>query len=332
MNSTTFPFPILPPGTPLFDVHYTFGAAYIGSLASMGLLGATTLQVWYYYNNFPEDRLWMKLMVFCVWIVEFIRSTFTAHAVYNYLVLNWGNVLGLSEIVWSLSSIIIMTNIGELFGHFYFAWRIYKISTGAVRYVLTSLVVVLTLWNFGMGTATFVNLLQAKNLTDYAAGAQSVLAPFALVTAISTDVAIAGSLVFLLNRTRTGFSRTNRLLNTLIFYAIQVGAITVIADVAVINQYIDKLQFMYIGVYAVVGNLYANSLLASLNARASLKVTAATVVSSMHNTTGSRTVTCKAQNAIHLSTFGPTVEVTQEYHYDPESKAGYPGRRGDFSV
>lgn len=102
-----------------------------------------------------------------------------------------------------------------------------------------------------MGTATFVNLcvsssygilgrmltmrsVKAKNLTDYSKGAQVVLAPFAIATAIATDVSIACCLIFVLNRSRTGFSKTNRLINTLIFYAIQVGAITIVADAACI--------------------------------------------------------------------------------------------------
>ncbi|KAH9935962.1 uncharacterized protein BXZ73DRAFT_100434 [Epithele typhae] len=329
-------FPILPPGTPLVDIHNTFGAAYIGSLASMGLLGATVLQAWFYYNSFPEDPKWIKLMVFCVVAIEFIRSTFTAHAVYYYLVLNWGNVLGLQGIVWSLSSIVITTNIGELFGHLYFAWRIYMFSVGWMRPVLTGLVVVLTFWNFGMGTATFVNLAQATNINDYTGGAQTVLAPFALATAIATDVAIAACLVFLLSRTRTGFSRTNRIINLLMFYAIQVGAITVLADVAVIilNHYIDRVGFAYIGVYAVIGNLYANSLLASLNARTALKSNLSTVLSSMQAATGRSHSTGQSSTirsagspkitpndrAIHLQTFESATGAAEAYAYRPSEE------------
>ena len=66
-------------------------------------------------------------------------------------------------------------------------------------------------------------------MTEYAKGPSKLLAPIAFATAVSVDVTITSCLVFVLSRNRTGFSRTNRLLNTLIFYAIEVGVITVLA-------------------------------------------------------------------------------------------------------
>jgi hypothetical protein len=125
-----------------------------------------------------------------------------------------------------------------------------------------------------MGLAVFIIIAKSPNVTSFAGGSQKILSPFALATAISTDVVITLSLVFLLNRSRSGFSKTNRLINALIFYAIQIGAMTVLADVVIIilNVYINRIAFDYLGVYAFVGNVYANSLLASLNARAGLRV------------------------------------------------------------
>lgn len=148
------------------------------------------------------------------------------------------------------------------------------LSRGVLRYTLTSLVVFLTFWNLGMGLAAFVLSLDST-LVGFSGGAEKIIAPFALGTAIATDVAVTSSLVFLLNSGRTGFSKTNRLINRLIFYAIQIGAITIVADavIIVLNVYIQNpnVQFSYIGVYSFVGNLYANSLLASLNARVGLR-------------------------------------------------------------
>jgi hypothetical protein len=76
--------------------------------------------------------------------------------------------------------------------------------------------------------------LQAKTFQSYTKGDQNVLAPFALATAIATNIAISASLVFVFSRSKTGFNKTNQLLNTLIFYAIQVGIITVLSEIAVL--------------------------------------------------------------------------------------------------
>ncbi|KAI0343422.1 hypothetical protein BDW22DRAFT_1168421 [Trametopsis cervina] len=243
----------------------SFAPVHIGSTVSVGLLGITILQAWLYYYNYPDDNLYTKLLVAVVCVVEFIRSSFTVHAAYYYLVLNWGNPDALNAIVWSLSLLLLMTKIVELMVHLYFAWRIWTLSRLlVVRWTLTAVVVTLTLWNCAMGIATYVISIESAGISAYATGAQKILSPFGLAVAILTDFTIMVSLIFLLNRGRSGLSRTNRIINTLIFYAIQAGMITVLADIVVIvlNHYIDRIGFEYLGVYSVVGNLYANSLLA----------------------------------------------------------------------
>ncbi|KAI0809177.1 hypothetical protein BC629DRAFT_1096950 [Irpex lacteus] len=265
MNATT---PGLPPDLhgALVNIQNSFGVVLIGSAASTGLLGVTTLQAWFYFRSYPEDNLLTKLMVSVVWCIEFIRSSFLVRAAYFYLVLNWGNIAVLNENNWSINILPLMTNLGELFGHLYFAWRIYTLArVPVVRWILTGLVATLSVWNFGMGTATYVITSRAASLTSFGnSGSQKILSPFALATAISTDVAIMVSLIFLLNRGRTGLSRTDHLINMLIYYTVQAGMITVVADVVIIilNHYIDRVGFTYLGPYAIVGNLYANSFLA----------------------------------------------------------------------
>ncbi|KZV76546.1 hypothetical protein PENSPDRAFT_661098 [Peniophora sp. CONT] len=278
MSNATDPLtglPILPIGTPLVDVQNTFGAILLGGVASVGMLGITLMQAWFYYGHFPGDPHWLKILVVATCIVEFLRSTFTIHAAYFYLVRNWGNASGLEVVVWSLSSLILMTNLNELMCHLYFSWRVYKFSPrNKLRYGLTGMVLTLTLANFALGIVTYANLAQVDNLEQYTTGSQTVLAPFSLAIAIAADISLAGCLVFVLTRAKTMISKTKRVLNALIFYAIQVGALTVLTDVAVLvlNEYITNpgVQYDYVGVYAVVGNLYANSFLATLNARSAL--------------------------------------------------------------
>jgi len=140
-----------------------------------------------------------------------------------------------------------------------------------------------------MGMSSYFLSLKSNTLTSFAgSGATVIFAPFGFATAIATDLIVMLSLIFLLRNNRSGFSKTNRLINTLIFYSVQIGSITVGADIVILvmNQFINKIAFDYVGVYEIVGNLYANSLLASLNARTSLRA----------NTAGSH---------VHMSTWGP---------------------------
>ena len=44
---------------------------------------------------------------------------------------------------------------------------------------------------------------------------------------MATDATLSICLIFVLSRNKSGFSKTNRLLNSLIFYAVEVGLVTV---------------------------------------------------------------------------------------------------------
>ncbi|KAI0809170.1 hypothetical protein BC629DRAFT_1095055 [Irpex lacteus] len=118
-----------------------------------------------------------------------------------------------------------------------------------------------------------MNSLGATSIAAYEGGAQKVLSPLALATSMAANVAIMVALSYLLHRSRSGLKSTNHLINVLMFYTIQAGALIIVVDIAVIilNQYFSRTGLVYIAVYSMLGNLYANSVLASLNARASLR-------------------------------------------------------------
>ncbi|KAG6918735.1 hypothetical protein DXG01_012220 [Tephrocybe rancida] len=91
--------------------------------------------------------------------------------------------------------------------------------------------------------------------------------PFALF-AVLADIFIALSLVVLLWGSRTGFRRTNTLVNILIVYAINRCVLTSVVAVAeVIAFAVSPHSLWFLAIDFVVGKLYANSLLATLNSR-----------------------------------------------------------------
>ncbi|KAI0809132.1 hypothetical protein BC629DRAFT_1091981 [Irpex lacteus] len=270
------------------NLQNTFGAGLLGAFISVGLLGITTLQAWLYYRGYPGDGPFLKIFVGVIVSVELARSSLIVTACYHYLVLEWGNIAVFGEDYWALDSIPLMNHIAEVLVHSYFALRIWMLSRAmSVQcWVMTSVVVILTWLSFALGIVhrtkvSYVILLDASSWVTYGQGFQKIISPMAFSASISTDIAIMVFLIVLLNRGRTGVARTEKLLNTLMFYIVQAGMITVIsvacitraADAVIItlDQLINRVGFSYMSLYAIVGNLYANSFLASLNARESLR-------------------------------------------------------------
>ncbi|KAF8881865.1 hypothetical protein BD779DRAFT_1675209 [Infundibulicybe gibba] len=290
-----------PPNGPLLDIRQTFGALLIGAFASVGLLGVLTLQCWLYFSRFPNDPHFVKLLVAAVWVLEFIRSCFMVHAVYFYTVLQWGNPAGLAYAHWSLEAILLMTFLVELLVHLYFTYRVWIIS--GRKWIVPAIILFFTICTFVTGVCEYGSSIKEAKFSKIAGGITGVIivppstkfksqifqfqdwALAALSCVIVTDWLITASLVYYLRQclSETGFSRSNTIVGRLIFYAINIGVLTSAGDLVVLALCASQIpNLYYLAIFEIVGNLYANSVLASLNARTTLRDTTQPFVSSIH--------------------------------------------------
>ncbi|KAJ3928235.1 MAG: hypothetical protein NXY57DRAFT_1041793 [Lentinula lateritia] len=94
-----------------------------------------------------------------------------------------------------------------------------------------------------------------------------VVVEFACVVVVG-DLLIASILTYLLQRCKTGFKRTNTMINKLIILAINTGVITSLCAISSLISFLAAPNtFIYISFFFSMGRLYTNSLLTSLNCR-----------------------------------------------------------------
>ncbi|PPR02458.1 hypothetical protein CVT24_002007 [Panaeolus cyanescens] len=85
----------------------------------------------------------------------------------------------------------------------------------------------------------------------------------------AADVLITAALLFFLHRSRTGFKKSDTMISTL---AISTGLLTSICAVAsLISILASGHTLIYVAFYFCLGRLYSNSVLATLNARQSIR-------------------------------------------------------------
>ncbi|KAI0326511.1 hypothetical protein GY45DRAFT_104964 [Cubamyces sp. BRFM 1775] len=159
--------------------------------------------------------------------------------------------ISLVEGHWSVRLSILATALTVAATEGFYAWRAYLLgSTCLARYlkwlVIPTVVLLLVCKGFALAAG-----IEAFSETRTIAGFQHlswlVAASYGLASA--TDVTMAVTMVFLLRRTRIGLRRSDTLLDVLIKYTISTGILT-----------------------SIVGTkLYANSVLAFLNSRVSLR-------------------------------------------------------------
>ncbi|TBU55530.1 hypothetical protein BD310DRAFT_683566 [Dichomitus squalens] len=229
----------------------TLGAAFIGDILAACLYGLTTLQTYIYYGRSGRDLKTLKSLIAFLWFLDTLHLLLISHTVYVYAVSGFGNLLALLEPTWSILAHIIVTGISDG------CWLCATIA-------LSSCVA------FGGSLAYPIKGFQLQ--TYFELENVSWLLYFSLSTALVTDLIIAATLCILLASRRTVFTRVNLTVRTLILYTVNTGALTTLcALVCLIAYAATPHSFVYITFYFLLPKLFLNSLLATLNARKSLR-------------------------------------------------------------
>ncbi|KAF8429860.1 hypothetical protein L210DRAFT_3418640 [Boletus edulis BED1] len=220
--STSDP-PVLP-----FSVDNTLGALLIGSLVAATFWGVTSVQTYIYYHRYPDDPLFLKLVVSLSLDVGMILDTFdaclTSHIAYHYLVTNYMNPKSIVIPVWYVCTVssqnitvtsIVVSRVVRVLGS---SWNcvLTRLLSGSSSRRIES-VAVITAKALVLGSLhALESLLHSIPPLFYAS----------FVTTFSGDLYLAVVLCYYLFKSRTGFRRTDSLLNTLITYIITTGLLT----------------------------------------------------------------------------------------------------------
>ncbi|KAH9009700.1 hypothetical protein EDB85DRAFT_2162418 [Lactarius pseudohatsudake] len=277
----------------------TIGAVVLGWGISSLVFGMLCIQVWTYYQRYPNDHWSYKVLVFALWALEALHQIFVGHVVWFYLVENFGSSkVFLKPPVWTLSA---QTLLGSLIGTIVkicFGMRVWKFSRG--NYLVTGLIVrrlaalvretfvyisFRLAWRLlnlppaierkyilsrdGLAlTTTNAKYFASFHLKVAQADQIKTIGSAALSLGMVTDVFTAASLSYFLHKMRTGFKRSDTLINRLIIYSVNTGALTSVFSAAVLASYnLMPSNLIYIALYFVLSKLFANSCVGTLNTR-----------------------------------------------------------------
>ncbi|KAM5534984.1 hypothetical protein V8D89_011357 [Ganoderma adspersum] len=243
----------------------TFGAAFAGFAVSCLCLGIQSMQTYSYLKRYPLDKTFYKLLVFGLLLIEYADQALIAHAVYTYLVSNWGFLPILNKPpLWSL---ILQITLGVATGTIVklsFASRVWRFSKRNI--FVTAFIVLLTLGEVGVATLYTIQGFRLKSLQDL--GTMRTVGMLSLGIGVATDVVIAFSLCFFLRNLRTGHRQDDSMVNSLILYALSTGAVTAAISLTTLILYnFMPDNFIFMACYFVLSKMYAISFLAALNTR-----------------------------------------------------------------
>ncbi|KIK02541.1 hypothetical protein K443DRAFT_96699 [Laccaria amethystina LaAM-08-1] len=247
--------------SPHFVLDNTFGAAFVGLVVAATLHGVSCVQAWYYFTH-QDDQWPIRLLVGAVMAFDTIHQILITHTVYIYTISNWGNSKILGRLVWSMLVEVLFNGFTAFLVQSFLAMRVWRLSNRNPW--LTLLVCLLIAGEFG---APFVHITFWV-FAHAACNSGCSLSIIVNALAAAGDVLIAGTLCIILHRSRTGFHRSDTMINKLILFSVNTGVLTSLCAIAsLISIVVAGHTFLYIAFFFCIGRLYSNSLLATLNAR-----------------------------------------------------------------
>ncbi|KAJ7827167.1 hypothetical protein B0H14DRAFT_2815800 [Mycena olivaceomarginata] len=248
----------------------SLGALQIGVFVSHVLFGVTTTQTYNYYNRFPDDSPKIKALVAFVWVCDAAHAICVGHTIYAYTITDYGHPERLARALpKSILVAAFLTRFIAALVQGFFTIRAYALSKRLFVSLIISAMVFMRL--LGMSAIS----LMAVRMT--------FLAPFEtqwgwLITlswSISTitDLTITATLVvFLRDQRLRVHQRTTEVLDRLIAWTIETALMTSASSITALACFITmKENFIWLAVGIISAGLFSNSLLASLNSRATLR-------------------------------------------------------------
>ncbi|KAM5534495.1 hypothetical protein V8D89_011827 [Ganoderma adspersum] len=257
----------------------TFGALFLGMVLGLMVYGLTVHQAYRYYRLYPNDPLVLKLLASHVY-----WSLSTRYKQFNLLlqasrrhrlVETFHSILTID--MWSKKLLIPISGLATLLCQGFYAGRAWFVAPQ--HRMIISLAghiggASISLYRLGLQNNSFKPTPSIHNrfrlpvlkFPHYSWMISVMYGAAGLVETIFT-----GTLIYVLRRSRTGFKRTDAIIDLLILYAVNTGLLlSAIGFLGFLFPLIYPDNLIYVGVSIVETKLYASCVLTALNSRVAI--------------------------------------------------------------
>ncbi|KAG1757765.1 hypothetical protein EDB19DRAFT_64055 [Suillus lakei] len=249
------------------EVTQDYGAILLGGLLAFGLSGCVNMQLMVYWRLYSYESWRAKSLVIVTWLLDLCHSAFVAIALWDSIIVSYGDMDELDKIPWSVGPAVELTAMITFLVQSFFAYRIYRLQKKRLGVVIP----IVTLAFFRLVAAS-VSMGEMIRLRSYAAFVQH---PFpcwiftlGLSLSVFVDIMITAFLCYFLRQNHTMVTSTMRIIDILTLWTIRNGLMTSAAAIASLICWLAMPNNrIFLGLHFFVAKLYANSLLATLNAR-----------------------------------------------------------------
>ncbi|KAF9451746.1 hypothetical protein P691DRAFT_662638, partial [Macrolepiota fuliginosa MF-IS2] len=216
------------------------------------------------------DVWYIKYLVGFVWIFDTIHQCLICHTVYFYVISNFNNPTVLTDMVWSILLEVLFNGLVGFLVQAFLTLRVWRLSNN--NPFITGAIVSVSMLSIRSSAphSKLTRSLQFQTWEELKA--LKGLSVTVNILAVAPDVLIAGSLFYFLQRSRTGFKKSDTMITRLIVFTVSTGVFTSICAIASLVSILAwGHTLIYVAFYFSLGKLYSNSVLATLNARLTIR-------------------------------------------------------------
>ncbi|KAJ6580110.1 hypothetical protein DFH09DRAFT_1444531 [Mycena vulgaris] len=252
----------VPPGVQ--SVEFS-GPLLIGALLNWGLFGTLSVQVYLYYEAFPVDRPVTKCLVYILFTIDVVQTILITHDAFATFGYGFDDVSAVTKLRLDWLTIPIFGGLVAFIGQSFYAYRIYMLSKSwLIPVLIMSLSIISAVAAFMSGAFG----LKAGNFASLTTPKDSAVAGIWLGASSASDIVIAGCMTYYLSTVDSAFRRTRVFLSKLIRLTIETGSATALATLTSLTLFyaFPDRNYNFVSSF-IIPTLYANTILAILNAR-----------------------------------------------------------------
>ncbi|KAF9451650.1 hypothetical protein P691DRAFT_698895 [Macrolepiota fuliginosa MF-IS2] len=243
------------------------GVLLLGIMFNTYLYGLVTYQFITYYTSKYNDALWIRAIVGCLFFVDTAHSCVAIYAAWETCVTNYTNPAYFATVSWTIPFTACATSVAAFLSQGFLGHRVLILTKSKL---LAGVIGVFSFLGFFFG---FYAGIYSGILHEVAKFGP--LGPFVtcwLTFQTAADVMITVTLIWTLKKARTGFRKTDTIINRLIRGAVQTGLFASIFALCDMFAFQFRRETYLYAMFAYpIGRIYTNTLLDTLNARNSLK-------------------------------------------------------------
>ncbi|KAI0087480.1 hypothetical protein BDY19DRAFT_953954 [Irpex rosettiformis] len=272
--------------SPPFDAF--IGPAFVIICVAFMMYGTFCAQVYYYWTTYNDKQLIQYLVAFIL-ALETVHTALCIHVMYEYLVALWGDPLSAGKII---STVTVTIYFELIISSIVQAWYIYRIWRLKRQTIPTAFLTAVLFAHVGQYPCDEVSRkisltcqryqalsFRASAYTHkYATWAELYDDPHFSIDVnctfglnIALDASITSVLMFYLLRDRSKAAKrrsTRKMIRSLVNFAFSTGILTVLTSCGLfLALNVAKHTITFGGMIQFIAKLYANSMLAVLNAR-----------------------------------------------------------------